>query len=255
MSLVLHIHFFNKLRRGLGIPDALRTYYALRISSSGVLNLSFLKHPIRLRIANRADMETFNEVLLRKAYDIPLSFTPAIIVDAGANIGMTSAFFASKYYGASIIAVEPATHNFELLQENTARYENISCLQAALWHEDTKLQLTDPGRGDNSLQVKASDGGDVQAISVNSIIQQYNLSHIDVLKIDIEGAEAALFSTGYETWLPNVKVLIIELHEKIKPGVSEQVFAVMKQYGFVHSSQGANDVFVKKLLYGNSRLL
>lgn len=246
MSLLLHIHFFNKLKRGLGLWDALHTYYALRISRSGVLKLSFLEHPFSMRMGNRADMETFNEVLLRRAYDIPLDFTPNIIVDAGANIGMTSAFFASKYPGATIIAVEPAVHNFQLLQENTTRYENVSCLQAALWHEDTMLQLTDPGRGDNSLQVNASEGGDTQAVCVGSIMQRYKLTHIDVLKIDIEGAEEAVFSMGYEMWLPKVKMLIIELHEKIKPGVSLRVLNVMEEYGFSHRRQGANEVFVNK---------
>lgn len=245
MSIILQIHFFNKLRRSLGWQDALRTYYNLRISKTDRLSLNFLVHPFRLRIGNRADMETFNEVLLRKAYNINISFTPKTIIDAGANIGLTSIYYASKYPETHIISIEPAAHNFQLLKENTRNYKNITCIQAALWNEETMLQLTDPGRGDNSLQVTAGDcNADTPAVTINNLIKQHRISQIDILKIDIEGAELQVFSNNYELWLPITRVLIIEVHDKNTPGAARAVLNTIAKYNFTQHKQGANFLFI-----------
>lgn len=244
MSLIRKVHFFNKLRRHLGFRDALHAYTQLRINRKGLLRLSFLQHSFRMRIGNRADMETFNEVFLRRAYDINLDFTPVTIIDAGANIGMTSTFLASKYPNAHIIAIEPDNGNFQLLQENTQPYPNIQCIQAALWNEITTLQLVDTGRGDNSFIVTGEQPGTtVTTTTLAEIIHQNKLNNIDLLKIDIEGAEKQIFSSGYEQWLPSTKALLIELHDKIAPGASRTVFHAIGQYNFSCKAKGSNLVF------------
>lgn len=245
MSIVLQIHFFNKLRRKLGLRDAINTYYNLRLKKSGRIKLSFLKHAFQIRMGNQADMETFNEVLLRRAYNIQTGFTPDTIIDAGANIGLTSIFYASKYPAAKIIAIEPAPHNFELLKQNTSQYSNVSCIQAALWHEPTQLSLTDPGRGDNSLRVAAEHTTkDTLGITIQDICKKHNIEKIDILKIDIEGAEKELFSKGYENWLPNTRLIIIEIHDKIDSDISGIVQNAIDKYNFTKTVKGANTVYV-----------
>lgn len=250
MFLVNQIHFFNKLRRHIGIRNAINAYINLRIIKSGILKLSFLKHPLKMRIGNRADMETFNEVLLRKTYDIDLDFKPKTIIDAGANIGMTSAFYASKYPQAKIISVEPNDGNFSLLEENTKHYEHISCLQAAIWHKKSTLQLIDIGRGDNSFIVnKDGDGQQVDAITISNIMSDYELKQIDLLKIDIEGAEKEVFGSGHEQWLPKTKVVIVEIHDKVNSGASKAVFEAFEPYNFTYIVRGVNQVFYNNDLH------
>lgn len=233
----------------MGWINAINAYVNLRVRKSGILSPSFLHHPINMRIGNRADMETFNEVLLRKAYDIDLEFQPKLIVDAGANIGMTSVFYASKYPHAQLISIEPDSGNFTLLKENTNKYKNITCIQAAIWHEAAQLKLIDIGKGDNSFIVQASGNGyEVNAITINQVIHQYQLQHIDVLKIDIEGAEKQVFSHEDTSWLPLCKVIIVEIHDKIAPGSSDAVFKAFEPYNFTHSLKGANHIFYNKSL-------
>lgn len=249
MSIINQAHFFNKLRRHLGLLDAIKTYISLRVTMTGKLKLHFIKHPFQIRIGNRADMETLNEVILRKAYDIDTNFLPKTIIDGGANIGLTSIFFASKYPSANIIAIEPAGNNYQLLQQNTKPYKNISCLQAAIWHANTRLQLNDTGRGDNSFTVSANTNtGTVDAITIKDIMQANQFDCIDILKLDIEGAESHVFNDNFEYWLPKTKVLIIELHPKISPNVNDIVTKAINQYNFSCKQLGANLVFTNNSL-------
>ena len=72
---------------------------------------------------------------------------------------------------------------------------------------------------------------------------------IDILKIDIEGSEKEVFQHGYADWLPKIKVLIIELHDRMVPGASAAVFSAINQYDFSVDIKGENLVFT------NNRLL
>jgi FkbM family methyltransferase len=70
-----------------------------------------------------------------------------VIIDAGANIGLTSVVYANRYPEARVIAIEPEVSNFQLLKENAASYPNIELVHGALWKENTKLRILDPGSG------------------------------------------------------------------------------------------------------------
>jgi hypothetical protein len=70
---------------------------------------------------------------------------------------------------------------------------------------------------------------------------------IDLLKIDIEGAEAELFSTNYESWLPKTRVIVIELHDA---NCTKIVKTVLSQYNFreINFSESVGVYFNEKLL-------
>src|SRR5690606_8966892 len=83
----------------------------------------------------------------------------------------------------------------------------------------------------------------VKTVSVSSIVEAADIPFIDVLKIDIEGAEMALFEKNYKSWLPITRCLIIELHDRFYPGCQERVFDVMSQFNFSYFKKGENWVF------------
>jgi tRNA1(Val) A37 N6-methylase TrmN6 len=62
----------------------------------------------------------FEDVILEKAYDYPIFFSPRTIVDVGANCGMTSVFYANQYPDATVTAVEPERSNYEALVRTLA---------------------------------------------------------------------------------------------------------------------------------------
>ena len=81
-----------------------------------------------------------------------------------------------------------------------------------------------------------------------ALMRNYDLSQIDVLKMDIERAKKQLFLKNYEQWLPKVKMIIIELHEWLKPGCSKSFFeAVQKTFvNYSYSVCGENTIIENK---------
>jgi hypothetical protein len=71
-------------------------------------------------------------------------------------------------------------------------------------------------------------------------MRQHQCEKIDILKIDIEGSEKELFESDYETWLPKVTTLIIELHDRMREGSSLSFFRALTKYNFRLAVKGEN---------------
>ncbi|MEZ4754822.1 MAG: FkbM family methyltransferase [Bdellovibrionota bacterium] len=184
-----------------------------------------VKYPFVLR-NHTSDVHTFEQIFMNHEYDFNVKSTPEIIIDAGANIGFASMYFSGKYPESKIIAIEPEKSNFQLLVKNVAPYKNIFPLQAALWNENGKISLVDPGEGhwgfmtdrkDNQERSLGAYQHEVRSITVDKIIREFKLAKIDILKIDIEGAEREVFADT-SAWIDKVGSLIVELHDRLKPG-------------------------------------
>ena len=63
----------------------------------------------------------------------------------------------------------------------------------------------------------------VRSVSIDSLMTAYNLDQIDILKMDIEGAEKEVFSDT-SSWIKKVNAIIIELHERMKPGCNRSFY-------------------------------
>ena len=182
------------------------------------------KYPFYLRVPS-SDLEVYEQVFLNSEYDFCVNRMPQVIIDAGANIGLVSIYFANRYPGAKIIAIEPERHNFELLKRNAKAYKNIIPLHAALWNNNERIRLADPGRGNwgfvtyrPSSTAKYSNLNEtVEGITVNKLLSDYKIEQVDIFKIDIEGAEKEVF-TDASTWIHKVDSLIVEFHERFKTG-------------------------------------
>jgi len=139
----------------------------------------------------------------------------ALIVDCGANIGASALYFAEQFALARVLAVEPQPGNFLVLSRNCAGNPRIVPLQAAVASEDKRGTLLDPGKGNWGFRVSERSGGDVEMVSLNSLLARTGGAPF-IVKIDIEGFEAELFSRNLE-WLDRFYVLIIELHDWMLP--------------------------------------
>lgn len=189
------------------------------------------RFPLYLRCPS-ADFEVYHQVFVNQEYKFSTDHPPQVIIDAGANIGLASLYFANNFPDAEILAIEPEKSNFELLKKNIAPYTNIIPIQAALWNKNGKMQLTDPGYGEWAFRVEDQDKPgngkenffqQVRTMTVDSILSEYQLNKIDVLKIDIEGAEKEVFHDT-SSWIERIDVIIIELHEYFKPGCNRSFY-------------------------------
>ena len=236
---------FTNLKKQLGFWKAISLYRKIKSGNLSNLQTDNLAQPFNLR-NNPFDYATFEEVILKEAYNIPLGFAPKYIIDGGGNIGLTACFLATKFPGATIVTVEPDTENYQLLQLNCKPYANIHTLQCGIWKNDTHLKIENTHVGNNAFTVTETNevGADtIKALTVLSVMKQFNLPHIDVLKLDIEGSEKELFEENFETWLPKTKVLIIELHDEMKKGCSRAVFNAVNKYDFSFDTKGENIIF------------
>jgi FkbM family methyltransferase len=181
-------------------------------------------HRVYLRI-DTSDFCAYRDVLIfkSKSYDpgIP-GFSPTTIVDAGAHIGMASILFALKYPDARIIAIEPEPSNFALLVRNTAPYHTITPIQAALWREDGEVNLGASNvHPKGAFQIVEKGQQRVRAITMDTLMREAGIRSIDLLKMDIEGAEVEVFESC--PWIENVRVIAIELHDRVRTGCSSAV--------------------------------
>ena len=144
-----------------------------------------------------------------------------LIVDAGANIGAASIFFAAKMPGARIVAIEPDQENFQLLCRNVEGL-GVETINAAVSSTAGRARVVDPGRGPWAYRTQpvADDDtatGAVPRITINDIFQAHTVATYPfIVKIDIEGAEADLFS-GNTEWVARSPLIIVELHDWLLP--------------------------------------
>ncbi len=175
--------------------------------------------PIHYRTES-SDFDVMTEVFFERYYDCVAHETDvSLVVDCGANIGCASLFFLNAYPGCRVVAVEPDAGNFALSRRNLSRYgDRATVVQAGVWPFATGLKVE---RGLNrdgrewSFQVRAASPGeepDVTATTIDHLLTSSGRDRIDILKVDIEGAEARLFGEGTERWLPRVRNLVIEFH-------------------------------------------
>jgi FkbM family methyltransferase len=176
-----------------------------------------LSHPVHYRPFT-SDIWVFSQIFVDREYvcfdhlsDVEL------IIDLGANVGYSAAYFLSRFPKSFVVAVEPDNENLALLKMNLAPYQGrYIAVHAAVWPEKTALYFdpASPGLGEWGRRVTADKqkGDEVQAVDIESLISMTDYHRISVLKIDIEGAERELFARNYALWLNRTENLCIEVH-------------------------------------------
>jgi len=166
-----------------------------------------------------------------------------LIIDCGAYVGYSSAYFLSRFPECQVIAVEPDPYNFELLQRNLAAYrDRVELINAAVWSCDTSLKLSTSKYRDGyewTRQVIPANSGEkaeIKGLGIESILNGSGFNRISLLKIDIEGSEAIVFSENTQSWLNKTDTIAIELHNDSKFGnASQTFFSAISGHGFIVS--------------------
>jgi FkbM family methyltransferase len=243
--------YFLQYLQHLGFMKGCILWCRMKLNRTSDIRLNGVAHPFSIN-PTPVDKYTLIEIFLLREYDIDLpasSGEPVFIVDGGANIGLTSIFFANKYPAARIVSIEPEVNNFRLLQKNAAKYANIIPLNKAIWYNNNYIKVKDQGWGSRGFVIEDVDNpGDasIPAVSIGGLLKEYNAETIDILKLDIEGSEKEVFESGYQDWLPSVKCLMIELHDRMKEGSSRAVFRAVSEFNFSCFIRGDILVFINE---------
>src|SRR5690606_3455742 len=88
-----------------------------------------------------SDAEVFFDIFGSGSYELPYPDNVRTIVDGGANVGYAAVWYARRFPGARILAVEPDASNLKALRENVGGLDNVIVLEGAVWHESGKLRI------------------------------------------------------------------------------------------------------------------
>jgi FkbM family methyltransferase len=229
--------------QAFGWARGLSLYIRFKLGLSRKLMVPGLLHPVYLR-PHTIDEYTFREIFVMKDYDLKFKAaaeSQPLIIDGGANIGLSSVFFAARFPHAMVESFEPETDNYNLLVKNAEKYPNIRPHKEALWWRSGYVTIKDKGYGLRSYITEETGTGDqVPAVSLVDFLNANNYRDIYILKMDIEGAEKELLDHDAAGWISRVNYLIIELHDEIQPGTSASFFKALEGYRYSTSVSGEN---------------
>lgn len=194
--------------------------------------------PLRIR-PRTSDAAVLWDTFFEKFHLPPANIRDdAVIFDLGANVGYTAVHFASLYPKATIVAVELDKNNLEAAQLNLQQMDHCKLIHAAVWSEDGSVSY-DTSEAEWGFHVDIdqshSNGATVVAKTIETIMMENDISAIDYVKMDIEGAEWPVLSSG-AVWLRKVKMMKVELHPKFnKEATYDNCSRVLNSSGFTCS--------------------
>lgn len=174
---------------------------------------------------NSMDYRLFSDIFLYEFYNLNLRSEPMYIIDCGANIGISTRYFVNRYPRAKIAAIEPDLRNFRILQRNL-RDCGVATYRIAIHNKRAVLRLANDNLSSYARRFEEVGGGseEIKAVPFQDLFVELLWPRIDLLKIDIEGAEIAMFDM-HEPWLSRVNVFVIEFHEYLKEGGTQAILS------------------------------
>jgi FkbM family methyltransferase len=183
--------------------------------------------------------ELKKEIFGENCYYIELEKEDPVIVDLGAHIGLTVIYFKMLFPKARVIAFEPISSNYELLQKNIAenQLDDIETYQVVVAPKSGILRIQEPvGEGawksgagiipKGWKGIQTNQEIKVEAVGIQELLEQ----KIDIMKMDIEGMEYEVIrNMGLN--IRNIKNLMIEVHPR-KDHRIEEIQKILIQNGF-----------------------
>lgn len=238
---------FRAYQRTFGVLRGTKLYsqfYLVGYPLGSIISASIGRNLPTMGIrAGTVDVTVFEQVFVHRQYDFNVPTSPNLIIDGGAHIGCASIFFALKFPHAIIYSIEPEDGNFAMLQQNLENYQNSIPLRAALWSRPASLKIGDAGVESWSFRVVEQDFlspsiETVLALTIGEISGWAGCKVIDILKLDIEGSEKEIFAVNAEQWLPGVRNLVIELHDRFLPGCEDELQKATAPFSYTKSMRG-----------------
>jgi FkbM family methyltransferase len=190
---------------------------------------------VSLRLGS-SDVQIYRQIFERQEYRCLAATRPALIIDAGAHIGLATLYFASCFPSAEIIAIEPHPENFSILRRNVASFENVTPIRAALWDRSEPVRLVNPEAKPSAFRigriadsVASASQPIADGVVLEQVLRMSGRDRIDILKLDIEGAEKRVLAQAAGV-LDRVETILAELHDELVPGCSRTFYALTASF-------------------------
>ncbi|WP_109697798.1 FkbM family methyltransferase [Chitinophaga deserti] len=184
-------------------------------------------------------LHSFDEIITKEIYRFKAGSEAPLIIDCGANIGLSVLYFQRLYPQARIMAFEPDSHNIELLTKNVHdnQLTGTEIFREAVWTHTGSITFESTGGQGSRIQENAKGVITVPCRRLADLLQQ----PVDFLKIDIEGAEYPVI-LDCAPYLLNVRCLFLEYHGQIgKSHELTHMLEILKESGFEYYIKEAAD--------------
>ena len=153
----------------------------------------------------------YAEIFQKQIYQFPAQTPAPRIIDCGANIGLSVIYFKRLHPESRITAFEPDPQIFSVLKKNIRQcgYADVELVNKAVWTEAATLEFLPDGSDGGRMVQMSSDRQHIQVPTVR--LADFLNEPIDLLKIDIEGAETAVLQDCQDK-LQHVRHLFVEYH-------------------------------------------
>ena len=205
---------------------------------------------------NYMDAAILAEVFLDNCYVRGLTIPDQpIVVDIGGYIGDFALYAANRLNARKVVVCEPSPRNWVLLKKNVANnhYEDrVEMVNKAVTDgEDVMLNVDAPDRG--QARVSAYYGSNnldrrtVPGVTLASLVEDYGLRVIDLLKIDCEGGEYTILSTTPTEVFDRIRNVVFEYHEidgfkakltAVKQKLCDEGFSLKARGSLISASRG-----------------
>lgn len=180
---------------------------------------------LRVEMAQLFDVVCAWSVLRGGEYEVPFPPEADVIVDLGSNIGVSILDMRLRYPHAKIYGFEPDPAAFELLARNVANDPNVEILRVAVGASDGTTDFyaaKDTWASSLYPTRERQEHITVPMRSLDSLFKEFSIERVDLLKIDVEGAEDRIF--GAASSIARVRWIVGELHLNILGCTAEEFF-------------------------------
>lgn len=193
---------------------------------------SLLGRPLTL-VDAASFLAQYRTIIHEEQYRFVATSPSPIIVDCGAGIGLSTIYWKSLHPHSRVTAFEPDPNAFAALVRNVESFglSGVTVLDCAVWVTDGVMSFWTEGADAGRLLPRPMDL--VPQTTVRTVrLREYLKGQVDLLKLDIEGAEVEVLR-DCEDLLPSVQNLIVEYHSfSGVPQRLDEVFRILTGAGF-----------------------
>jgi FkbM family methyltransferase len=239
---------------GASVKDKiLLFFYYLKIRVNRKKGKAYFDNPVEVRIrykksvisyniANLDDFRLLEEMFVYEQYALTPKGEVRTIVDLGSNVGISIVYFLETYKNARLYGFEPTSYCWNRLKKTVGSNARVTIEQKALDEKgnSTATIYNHPNGHVGSSNYPMHEGvpENVSTITLDEIIEKYDLQEIDILKIDIEGFEYEVCKAS--KLKSRARYIMAEVHPFMSGHSSEEFLALFPDYKVIASPENVH---------------
>ncbi len=226
--------FYWRNRKTIGISGADYLKLIKHGDDKENLDIKFLNKTISIS-SSFWFLHSVHELFIDEVYKFETGNSKPIIIDCGANWGLSIIYLKKQHPGAIITAFEPDKKIFTLLRKNIESFgfEDVTLINKAVWKNNNNLKFSSEGTLGGTitgLGIPEYNVIEVETSRLRDVLMEYE--KIDFLKIDIEAAEYDVVKDCADE-LHRADRLFIEYHSiPGNPQQLDEILMFVKNAGF-----------------------